>query len=88
MAERMEATRRAWRSMFEPKLLTVLREGYGSDDIAAGLAYSVGRNCLYKVLKLKDTSSLDDNGDYRLLSAEHVFNDYLYSTDNRIALPD
>ena len=26
MAARLEAARRAWRSMFEPKLLTVLRE--------------------------------------------------------------
>ena len=28
------------------------------DDIAAGLAYSVVKNCLYKVLKLKDVSEL------------------------------
>ena len=40
------------------KVKQVLREGYGADDIAAGLAYSVVKNCLYKVLKLKDTSSL------------------------------
>jgi len=40
------------------KVKQVLREGFCSGDIAAGLAYSVVRNCLYKVLKLKDASSL------------------------------
>lgn len=40
------------------KVKQVLREGFGVDDIAAGLALSVVRNCLYKVLKLKDPSSL------------------------------
>lgn len=40
------------------KVKQVLREGAGTADIAAGLAYSVVRNCLYKVLKLKDTDSL------------------------------
>ena len=40
------------------KVKQVLREGFGAADIAAGLALSVVRNCLYKVLKLKDTSSL------------------------------
>lgn len=36
----------------------VLREGASLDNIAAGLSYSVIRNCLYKVLRLKDTASL------------------------------
>ncbi len=40
------------------KVKQVLREGASVEDIAAGLAYSVVKNCLYKVLKLKDTSSL------------------------------
>lgn len=40
------------------KVKQVLREGATIDDIAAGLAYSIVKNCLYKVLKLKDVSSL------------------------------
>lgn len=40
------------------KVKQVLREGATVEDIAAGLAYSVVKNCLYKVLKLKDISSL------------------------------
>ena len=40
------------------KVKQVLREGFGVADIAAGLALSVVRNCLYKVLKLRDPSSL------------------------------
>ena len=40
------------------KVKQVLREGATVDDIAAGLAYSVVKNCLYKVLKLKDVSEL------------------------------
>lgn len=43
------------------KVKQVLREGATVDDIAAGLAYSVVKNCLYKVLKLKDLSSLGNN---------------------------
>ncbi|MFT4296223.1 MAG: acyl-CoA dehydratase activase-related protein [Micropruina sp.] len=34
------------------------REGAGVGDIAAGLSYSVVRNALYKVIKLKDASQL------------------------------
>lgn len=40
------------------KVKQVLREGATVDDIAAGLAYSVVKNCLYKVLKLKDMAVL------------------------------
>lgn len=40
------------------KVKQVLREGATVEDIAAGLAYSVVKNCLYKVLKLKDVSVL------------------------------
>lgn len=37
-----------------------LREGADIQDMAAGLAYSVIRNCLNKVLKIKDLSELGD----------------------------
>lgn len=40
------------------KVKQVLREGATVEDISAGLAYSVVKNCLYKVLKLKDTAVL------------------------------
>jgi len=42
------------------KVKQVLREGASVGDIAAGLSYSVVKNCLYKVLKLKDTSEMGD----------------------------
>jgi nitronate monooxygenase len=38
--------------------------------------------------RLKDTSLKNPDGVYQLLSAEHVFNDYLLSTDDRVALPE
>jgi nitronate monooxygenase len=37
--------------------------------------------------RLKDTSHKSADGNYQLLSAEHVFNDYQFSTDDKIALP-
>lgn len=40
------------------KVKEVLREGATVADIAAGLAYSVVKNCLYKVLQLKSVSEL------------------------------
>ena len=40
------------------KVKQVLREGATIDDISAGLAYSVVKNCLYKVLKLKNVDAL------------------------------
>jgi nitronate monooxygenase len=43
--------------------------------------------CGQKTYRLKDTSHLLPNGDYQLLSAEHVFNDYLHSTDHQIKQP-
>ena len=43
------------------KVKQFLREGATIGDISAGLAYSVVKNCLYKVLKLKDSSELGDN---------------------------
>ncbi len=43
------------------KVKQSLREGSTLDDISAGLAYSVVKNCLYKVLKLKNTDELGDH---------------------------
>ncbi len=40
------------------KVKQVLREGASVADIAAGLSYSVIKNCLYKVLKIKDSREL------------------------------
>jgi predicted CoA-substrate-specific enzyme activase len=40
------------------KVKQAMREGAKIQDIAAGLAYSVVKNCLYKVLKLKDVEEL------------------------------
>ncbi len=43
------------------KVKQSLRENATTQDIAAGLAYSVIKNALYKVLKLKDVSELGDH---------------------------
>jgi len=43
--------------------------------------------CGHYVYRLKDTSRRLPDGSYELLSAEHVFNDYLCSTEHRIVLP-
>lgn len=43
------------------KVKQVLREGASVNDISAGLAYSVVRNCLFKVLKLKNTAILGNH---------------------------
>ncbi|MCD7973173.1 MAG: acyl-CoA dehydratase activase [Candidatus Azobacteroides sp.] len=43
------------------KVKQFLREGAQVEDISAGLAYSVIKNCLYKVLKLTNTDILGDN---------------------------
>ena len=43
--------------------------------------------CGQYTYRLKDTTHRLPDGSYQLLSAEHVFRDYLYSTDHRIALP-
>ena len=37
--------------------------------------------------RLKDTTRKEADGSYRVLSAEHVFRDYQFSTDNKVALP-
>mgnify|MGYP003668501150 FL=1 len=43
--------------------------------------------CGQYTYRLKDTSVRESDGNYRLLDAEHVFRDYQFSTDGRIALP-
>jgi nitronate monooxygenase len=44
--------------------------------------------CGQTASRLKDTSIQNADGNYQLLSAEHVFNDYLHSTDGRVMLPE
>jgi nitronate monooxygenase len=43
--------------------------------------------CGHYTYRLKDTTHKLANGEYQLLTAEHVFRDYQFSTDNRIDLP-
>lgn len=43
--------------------------------------------CGHLTYRLKDTSIRQENGEYALLDAEHVFKDYLYSKDGKLALP-
>lgn len=43
--------------------------------------------CGHNAYRLKDTTVRRDDGSYQLLSAEHVFQDYQYSRDHKIALP-
>ncbi len=43
------------------KVKQSLRENAGMDDIAAGLAYSVVKNCLFKVLKISNLNDLGNN---------------------------
>ncbi|WP_295997395.1 nitronate monooxygenase [Rugamonas sp.] len=44
--------------------------------------------CGHYTYRLKDTTHKLANGDYQLLSAEHVFKDYQFSVNNDIALPE
>jgi nitronate monooxygenase len=44
--------------------------------------------CGHYTYRLKDTSTRDADGNYLILSAEHIFHDYQFSTDNKIVLPD
>ncbi|MBC7858109.1 MAG: nitronate monooxygenase [Burkholderiaceae bacterium] len=44
--------------------------------------------CGQYTYRLKDTTHKLPNGDYQLLSAEHIFKDYQFSVDNQIALPE
>lgn len=38
--------------------------------------------------RLKDTTRKLDDGTYQILSAEHIFKDYQFSTDQQVALPE
>jgi nitronate monooxygenase len=44
--------------------------------------------CGQLTYRLKDTTRKATDGSYRLLSAEHIFKDYQFSTDQKIALPE
>lgn len=44
--------------------------------------------CGHYTYRLKDTSRRNADGSYQILTAEHVFKDYQFSADNKIALPD
>ena len=43
--------------------------------------------CGHLAWRLKDTTLRYADGSYQLLTAEHVFNDYMHSTDDQVALP-
>lgn len=43
--------------------------------------------CGHYTYRLKDTTRQRPDGSYQVLSAAHIFHDYQYSKDNRIALP-
>lgn len=44
--------------------------------------------CGHYTYRLKDTTHKLANGDYQILTAEHVFKDYQFSTGQNIALPE
>ena len=44
--------------------------------------------CGHYTYRLKDTSTRLPDGSYRLLTAEHVFRDYQFSVDGKVALPE
>ena len=44
--------------------------------------------CGHYTYRLKDTSNRLADGNYQLLTAEHVFHDYQYSKEGKVALPD
>jgi nitronate monooxygenase len=44
--------------------------------------------CGHYTYRLKDTTHKLADGNYQLLSAEHVFKDYQFSTDNKVSLPE
>lgn len=43
--------------------------------------------CGHYTYRLKDTTHRNEDGSYQILSAEHIFHDYQFSKDNKIALP-
>ncbi len=44
--------------------------------------------CGHLTYRLKDTTHRRPDGSYQLLSAEHIFKDYQFSTDQKLALPE
>ncbi|MDP3637481.1 MAG: nitronate monooxygenase [Azonexus sp.] len=44
--------------------------------------------CGQLTYRLKDTTIRDAAGNYQLLTAEHIFKDYQFSTDNKVVLPE
>ncbi len=44
--------------------------------------------CGHYTYRLKDTTRKLADNSYQILSAEHVFKDYQFSTDNKVALPE
>ncbi|MDX8385893.1 MAG: nitronate monooxygenase [Gallionella sp.] len=43
--------------------------------------------CGHYTYRLKDTTHQNADGTYQILTAEHIFKDYQFSTDNKVALP-
>jgi nitronate monooxygenase len=43
--------------------------------------------CGHYTYRLKDTTRRNADGTYQVLTAEHIFHDYQFSVDNKIALP-
>ena len=43
--------------------------------------------CGHYTYRLKDTTHRNADGSYQILTAEHIFHDYQFSTDHNIALP-
>jgi len=43
--------------------------------------------CGHYTYRLKDTTHRNADGTYQILSAEHIFKDYQFSTDNKVAFP-
>jgi nitronate monooxygenase len=43
--------------------------------------------CGHYTYRLKDTTHRNADGTYQILTTEHIFKDYQFSTDNQIALP-
>ena len=44
--------------------------------------------CGHYTYRLKDTTRRLEDGSYQLLAAEHIFRDYQFSKDGKVALPD
>ena len=43
--------------------------------------------CGHYTYRLKDTTRRNADGTYQILTTEHIFKDYQFSTDNKVALP-